>query len=345
MEFDNPFKQLDKKNFRDTKNPKKINTAKSIQKQNIQKNQASKANNLNSNDDWLTPDLESENNLFLQSMGNSTRVFKKDLHEEKLSKKSKSKLNQQNNKKTTQQQQNEDTIIEPMLQSSLKNSITIKNNTIKNENSSSNTEEKSINNVKETVNEMDFFTAMQDVKPLAGKERITPPEPEQIIHQNDRSHLIYDFEEGKLDFALTYTEDLVQCNIMGLDLLILAQLQQRHYNPEAHLDLHGLNVYQAYHTLLGFFKNAYYRDMRCVLLVTGKGLNSHDRVAILRSKVAHWLIDSPFKNIILAFCSAQNQDGGNGALYVLLRKRKKNAKPINWEQMPNDYDLWADLDK
>jgi len=52
---------------------------------------------------------------------------------------------------------------------------------------------------------------------------------------------------------------------------------------------------------------------------------------VLRERLQAWLTRDPFKRIVLAFCTALPKHGGAGALYVLLRKRKKDGK-INWER-------------
>ncbi len=353
--FDNPFKSLDKSNFRsdNRKEPK-----------NIVKKPVYQEKDLPSNDSF-----ENEEEYFLFAMSNVNSVKNKEKYaqkkentlEHKISQNSfdKEVSNKANDKKTLNPLFNED--ISKKLQKSKEEKQDIANNL--KDSMSQNIQTFTKNKQKEATqvkhgmqsaqtqtkpedNEFfDFFSAVSDVKPLDGKERITPPEPKKIIVQQDQTPLLHDFEEGKLEFSLSANEEHVQCNILGLDILTLGKLQNRHYNPEASIDLHGLKANEAFHTLIPFFKNAYYRDMRCVLIVTGKGLNSFDNKPLLRTKITEWLIDAPFKYITLAFCTAKKEDGGSGALYVLLRKRRKNSPEIPWDRIPNDYDIWADLDK
>ena len=56
---------------------------------------------------------------------------------------------------------------------------------------------------------------------------------------------------------------------------------------------------------------------RCVRIVHGKGLSSEGKLPVLKVKVNSWLRQ---KDDVLAFCSARPQDGGTGAVYVLLKK-------------------------
>ncbi len=192
--------------------------------------------------------------------------------------------------------------------------------------------------------DMAFFSAIQDlgaVTPLAGKGREIPP---VILPGKTKppapSDPLKDFMEGKVEFSLSGTEEFMEGHVVGLDLLTVGKLQARQYSPEAHIDLHGLNAEQAYSTLVGFFKGSYHKGLRTVLVVTGRGLNSPNNTPVLRNKLAEWLTKEPFKRVILAFCTAAPEDGGPGAIYVLLRKYRKNSGKIQWDRMPTDAEFF-----
>lgn len=191
-----------------------------------------------------------------------------------------------------------------------------------------------------TDDEYEFSHALKDVKPLNGKGRdlSPPPPPLPLINKQPERNPLLDFMES-IEFSSCSSDEYVQGHIVGLDMLILGKLQAREYKPEAHIDLHGLNSEQAYRNLIAFFRTSYQRDLRSVLLVTGRGLNSANKQSVLRPMVQQWLTHEPFKRVVLAFCSAKQEDGGTGALYVLIRKRKKNVGEINWDVNPVDLDL------
>ncbi|MEI3478573.1 MAG: Smr/MutS family protein [Bilophila sp.] len=185
-----------------------------------------------------------------------------------------------------------------------------------------------------------FFAAVRDVKPLAGKGREvaaeTPPLPQQVQAPGNP---LQEFMEGKLEFALAFTDEYVEGHVLGLDLLTVGKLQAGQFSPESHLDLHGMNAQQAFEALVGFFRAAYFKGQRTVLVVPGRGRNSPHGVPILREKVQEWFTQDPFKRVILAFCTARPADGGAGALYVLLRKFRKGQGKVCWERRPADPDL------
>ena len=87
------------------------------------------------------------------------------------------------------------------------------------------------------------------------------------------------------------------------------------------------------HRALGdFIVRCVQRGLRCVLVITGKGLRrlAEDEaggrvgeIGILRNAVPRWLNEAPNRARVLAFAAAQPRDGGGGALYVLLRRQAR----------------------
>ena len=63
--------------------------------------------------------------------------------------------------------------------------------------------------------------------------------------------------------------------------------------------------------------------------MTGKGACAEVEkgwrgAGVLREAVPGWLNDPVNRTRILSFCHAQPRDGGDGALYVLLKRRRKS---------------------
>jgi DNA-nicking Smr family endonuclease len=65
-----------------------------------------------------------------------------------------------------------------------------------------------------------------------------------------------------------------------------------------------------------FMRVARIKAWRCVRIIHGKGLSSHQKIPVLRSKVRRWL---QLKDEVLAFCEPRPHGGGSGAVLVLLR--------------------------
>ncbi len=92
--------------------------------------------------------------------------------------------------------------------------------------------------------------------------------------------------------------------------------------PEAVLDLHGYNRVKAQETLESFIKTCIYEEKRCILVVTGKRKSILGSKSILRELVPKWLNEKTYSSLILAHSYAIQRDGGDGARYILLRKKE-----------------------
>ena len=107
----------------------------------------------------------------------------------------------------------------------------------------------------------------------------------------------------------------------GLDRRNAERLRKGRMTIEATLDLHGLTQETAHLALIRFLRNAAEAERRCLLVVTGKG-TGHESGGVLRTQVPRWLNEPEIRQGVLGFCHAQPKDGGDGALYVLLRRRR-----------------------
>lgn len=111
-------------------------------------------------------------------------------------------------------------------------------------------------------------------------------------------------------------------DIAGVDKRTAQRMRRGQLPIEARIDLHGLTEADAHRALAAFVIGAQQSGRRCVLVVTGKGRREEGRAGILRRNVPRWLNEPPNRARILAFSHALPRDGGEGALYVLLRRRK-----------------------
>ena len=101
-----------------------------------------------------------------------------------------------------------------------------------------------------------------------------------------------------------------------------AKFERGLIRPEAILDLHGYNRVEAKKTLEAFIKTCIYEEKRCILVVTGKRKSILGSKSILRELVPKWLNEKDYSPLILAHSYAIQRDGGDGARYILLRKKE-----------------------
>lgn len=109
----------------------------------------------------------------------------------------------------------------------------------------------------------------------------------------------------------------------GVQNGVFRKLKQGKYPMDARLDLHRLTVEKARTEVFGFIRDAVKYDLRNVMIVTGRGNHNQSAEAILKSYVNKWL---PEFVEVQAYCSAQPQHGGTGAVYVMLRKSEKQRE-------------------
>lgn len=101
----------------------------------------------------------------------------------------------------------------------------------------------------------------------------------------------------------------------GVDRRTASRLKRGQLAVEARIDLHGLTQIEAHRGLDAFLEASWSTGRRCVLVITGKS-------GVLRGVVPKWLDQQPNRSRIISFTPATPRDGGEGALYVLLRKKK-----------------------
>jgi DNA-nicking Smr family endonuclease len=110
--------------------------------------------------------------------------------------------------------------------------------------------------------------------------------------------------------------DLRQGDRAGLDGRTQRRLFRGDVSIDRRLDLHGHTAARAQVKLQSFIEDAAYSGCRCVLVITGKG------AGVLQSYVPDWLKRAPLSGLVLALAEARRTDGGSGAFYVLLRRRR-----------------------
>jgi DNA-nicking Smr family endonuclease len=105
----------------------------------------------------------------------------------------------------------------------------------------------------------------------------------------------------------------------GLQQRLLQRLRRGQLPSEAELDLHGLTVAEAHYAITRFLSSCGEQGIRSVRIIHGKGYGSRERAPVLKSRLNHWLRERPE---VLAFCSSRPDQGGTGAVNVLLRSRR-----------------------
>ena len=102
-----------------------------------------------------------------------------------------------------------------------------------------------------------------------------------------------------------------------------SQLSRGKKQIDARLDLHGMTQTRAHHALSGFLHRAHHDGLMFVLIITGKGkMGAESERGVLRRQVPHWLSLPEFRSLVVGFEEANIGHGGEGALYVRIRRAR-----------------------
>ena len=172
-----------------------------------------------------------------------------------------------------------------------------------------------------------FAQAMQGVEALAdGKGRVLPLVkqpglgPIQTIDEELEvmAHLA-ELVASETPLCLSWQRGFVRGAVQGVDPALLAMLEAGRFPVQDYLDLHGLALEEALGKVEDFLRASRAHGLRHVLIVHGKGRGSRGGESVLKETLSRCLCHKRFARLVLAFCSAKPQDGGTGAMYVLLK--------------------------
>ena len=130
-----------------------------------------------------------------------------------------------------------------------------------------------------------------------------------------------DFYEPRNN-ASSGVRPLVMGNLADLDRRTASRLKRGKLKADIVLDLHGQNRDTAHAHVSAAIKQAFHAQARVVLIITGKGSRSQSGQGVLRESLKGWLNARELRPLILAWCSAQPHDGGEGAFYCLLKRQR-----------------------
>ena len=175
-----------------------------------------------------------------------------------------------------------------------------------------------------------FRAAVADARPLPRTDRVQLggplPPPRPLQHLADERAALHESLHGQIGLQdrLEGGDEPVYLR-NGIANSVLKDLRRGRWVLQDEIDLHGLNRDQARAALAVFVAECNRRGTRCVRVVHGKGYGSPGRDAVLRRLVRGWLMQ---KIEVLAYCQAKPQDGGDGAVIVLLKTQRKTASPL-----------------
>ena len=169
-----------------------------------------------------------------------------------------------------------------------------------------------------------FLSAMDGVEQLTHRGSEPPPPnprlPEIIDENAEALAELAELVAGQGDFDVAGTDEFIEGAAPGIDARLLRALRRGDFSVQGRLDLHGMTQTEAKEAVDRFLTDSRRTGKRCVLIVHGRGLNSKDQIPVIKERLREWLNQKRIGKTVLAFATARPQDGGTGAVYVLLRR-------------------------
>lgn len=187
-----------------------------------------------------------------------------------------------------------------------------------------------------------FFEEMAGVVPLKGDVKALNRQPKALTAEQIQRR---DALEREAYFAcmplvlssipIIAPDAVVSFKREGVQGGVFKRLRLGQYSIKMELDVHAYRLSQARDALLNYLLAAQEHGERCVMLIHGKGHNSQPVAGLLKSAICHWLSQL---DMVLAYHSAKTEQGGTGALYVMLTKsaqlkianKAANRKGMGW---------------
>jgi len=157
--------------------------------------------------------------------------------------------------------------------------------------------------------------AMRDVVPLKGNA------PKPPLPKSKRTPVIRDLHHEdvpRLRLNMSQPQSDVQ---KKLDQHWEKPMRRGQLEIDRSLDLHGFTLDRAHGVLHRFIERSIKEQLRVLLVITGKGKGGQGR-GVIRHSVPQWLKSGPFASHIFAIRNAHPTHGGDGALYVILRRNR-----------------------
>ena len=166
-----------------------------------------------------------------------------------------------------------------------------------------------------------FRRTVGQVSTLPAPDRTAhrPPKPQPVptSRQEDEQAVLKASLSDEFDVeSLLETDDTLSWRRPELGLDVVRKLRRGVWALQGELDMHGMRTDEARERLQAFLREAQLKGWRCVRVVHGKGHGSPGKQPVLKNKAKRWLVQS---DRVLAFVQARADEGGAGALVVLLQ--------------------------
>jgi len=167
-----------------------------------------------------------------------------------------------------------------------------------------------------------WTTVTADVRPFHGRP-VRPAEPPPRLASPDHERLAHR-PAGAVAPQRDRPPPRPAAPPPDVDHRTRVKLRRGRLEADAKLDLHGMRQAEAQRALFGFLRRAQAEGAKIAIVVTGKGLGGKglgaEEGGVLRRMVPMWLQSPHLRDVVVSFCEAARVHGGEGALYIRIRR-------------------------
>lgn len=164
-----------------------------------------------------------------------------------------------------------------------------------------------------------FRSAIGPVRELPPRDDVREasrprPAPEPRLSEADERAVLDELLSDRELLSGAASGEVLSHLQSGYSPKLLRKLRRGHFRLDSEIDLHHLRTREAEQLLAEFFREARREGWRCLRVVHGKGSGGQD-ASVLKALVDRWL---RLRKDVIAFTSARIEDGGTGAVMVLV---------------------------
>lgn len=158
--------------------------------------------------------------------------------------------------------------------------------------------------------------AVSLVKVLKNRDKYLLKESPEYIYikkgfpEKDKNFDFKDFEDNDSDFLDP-----------GFEKHIINNIKKKLLKAEDKFDMHGLTKEQQFKGFFAFIRESYFNKKRFILVITGKEKPAENFMDF-KENLPKWINNPEIKKYISAYDYAGPGDGGKGAFYIMLKKKR-----------------------
>jgi DNA-nicking Smr family endonuclease len=158
-----------------------------------------------------------------------------------------------------------------------------------------------------------------DVQPGAQRLKAAEVKAKAAVEAEEAMAHLHSIVDDAARFEVTDDGKRIEGRRVSAPPDLVRSLRRGMLPIDGRLDLHGLSAREAQDKLVEFLRTMRSRNERCVLVIHGKGEHSPG-AGVLRGEIGAWLSQGKAREYVVAFATATGDDGGEGALYIALRR-------------------------